>query len=671
MNKKEIKKIITEYKEKIDIWNYEYYVLSKPSVSDFEYDQLMLELIKLENDNPEFKDSDSPSTKVAGYISTGFKKIKHNTPMLSLSNTFNKDNILKFIDDNKKVIDKKIDFVIEPKVDGLSISLIYENSKLSKAITRGDGEFGEDVTSNVYMIKNIPIYIDKKYKDLKIEIRGEIYLPKSEFLKINENLNDDKKFVNPRNAASGTLKNLNSLIVKERNLKCFLYNIPNISILNLDNHIDAINWLKENNFPVSDLIKLSSPNDVWNNILKIQNKKEDIDYDIDGIVIKLNQTKYYDEIGYTSKFPKWATAYKFPAESIKTELLDIIAQVGRTGKITYVANLKPVFLSGSNIMNASLHNANYIKSKDIRVGDIVNLIKAGDIIPYIISSDKNERKRELEKFSEIIFCPSCNSILVNDDIVVDQFCINENCHEKILTSIEYFASNNAMNIMNLSSKYIEKFMKLNIVNNYSDLYNLENHKDLIINAEISIKDKMFNKLINSINESKKNSLERLITGFGIKNIGGSVSKILAKKFKNINNLMNAELNELNDIFIIGEKSAKNIFDFFKNEKNIKIINQLIEYGINTNYLSNNSNLEIYLENSKNIENEIYFNKSFVITGTFEIDRNLIKKIIEEIYEGKILSTVTKKIDFLIVGENPGSKLKKAEELNIKVIEKIW
>jgi DNA ligase (NAD+) len=344
--------------------------------------------------------------------------------------------------------------------------------------------------------------------------------------------------------------------------------------------------------------------------------------------------------------------------------------VGRTGKITYVANLKPVFLSGSNIMNASLHNANYIKSKDIRVGDIVNLIKAGDIIPYIISSDKNERKRELEKFSEIIFCPSCNSILVNDDIVVDQFCINENCHEKILTSIEYFASNNAMNIMNLSSKYIEKFMKLNIVNNYSDLYNLENHKDLIINAEISIKDKMFNKLINSINESKKNSLERLITGFGIKNIGGSVSKILAKKFKNINNLMNAELNELNDIFIIGEKSAKNIFDFFKNEKNIKIINQLIEYGINTNYLSNNSNLEIYLENSKNIENEIYFNKSFVITGTFEIDRNLIKKIIEEIYEGKILSTVTKKIDFLIVGENPGSKLKKAEELNIKVIEKI-
>ena len=671
MNKKEIKETITEYKEKIDIWNYEYYVLSNPSVSDFEYDQLMLQLIKLENDNPEFKEPNSPSTKVAGYISSGFKKIKHTAPMLSLSNAFNKDNILKFIDDNQKVIGKVVDFVIEPKIDGLSISLVYENSKLSKAVTRGDGEFGEDVTSNVYMIENIPIYIDKKYKDLKIEIRGEIYLPKSEFLKINQNLKDDKKFVNPRNAASGTLKNLNSLIVKERNLKCFLYNIPNISILNLNNHIDAINWLKNNNFPVSDLIRLSNSDDVWDSILKIQNKKESIDYDIDGVVIKLNETKYYDEIGYTSKFPKWAIAYKFPAEIIKTKLLDIIAQVGRTGKITYVANLEPVFLSGSTITNASLHNANYIKNKDIRVGDIVNLIKAGDIIPYIISSEKNERSKELKKFSEILFCPSCNSKLVSDDIIVDQFCINEDCHEKILTSIEYFASKNAMNIMNLSLKYIEKFMNLNIVKNYSDLYTLEKHQDLIINSGISIKNKMFNKLINSINESKKNSLERLITGFGIKNVGASVSKILAKKFKNIDNLMNAQLSELSDIFIIGEKSAKNIFDFFKNEKNIKIINQLIEYGINTNYLSNNSNLDVYLQTSKNIEKEIYFKKSFVITGTFGIDRNLIKKIIEEIYDGKILSTITKKIDFLIVGENSGSKLEKAKELNIKVIEKFW
>jgi len=671
MNKNKIKENITEYREKIDRWNYEYYVLSNPSVSDYEFDQLMIKLIKLETDYPEFRESNSPSVKVAGYISTGFEKFKHQFPMLSLSNGFNKEHILKFINDNQKMIDKDVNFVIEPKIDGLSISLIYENSKLSKAITRGDGEFGEDVTSNVYMIKNIPIYIDKKYQNLKIEVRGEIYLPKSEFLKINANLPENKKFVNPRNAASGTLKNLDSLIVKKRNLKCFIYNIPNISVLNLNKHIDSINWLRENKFPVSDLITLSNPDDVWNNIQKIYSQKDDIDYDIDGIVIKLNETEYYEEIGYTSKFPKWAIAYKFPPEIMKTKLLDIVSQVGRTGKITYVANLEPIFISGSTVSNASLHNANYIKTKDIRIGDIVNLIKAGDIIPYIIDSDKSQRTQELEKFSEILFCPSCNSKLINDDIIVDQFCIHDNCHEKILAGIEYFCSKNAMNIMNLSSKFIGKFMKLDIVNNYTDLYNLKNYEDLVINAKISIKSKMFSKLVNSIEESKKNSLERLITGFGIKNIGATLSKILSKKFKNIDNLMNAELDDLKNIFIVGEKSGENIYNFFKNEENIKRINKLIDYGINIDYLSNDSDLEIYFEKSKSVENEIYFNKTFVITGTFEIERNLIKKIIEEVYQGKVLTTITKKINFLLVGDNPGSKVKKAEELNTKIIKSFW
>lgn len=666
MTKNEASKIIKELIRKIDIWNYEYYALDNSSVSDATFDLTMNELIKLENEFPELKTNNSPTMRVGGFVSEKFNKITHRLQMLSLGNIFDKEGLERFINNINKNISEDNSYVIEPKIDGLSISLTYRNSRLFSAVTRGDGIVGEDVYNNILTIKEIPLYINDKYKNLIIEVRGEVYISNDDFKIINENQPDDKKFANPRNAAAGSLRNLDTSIASSRNLKIFLYYIPEMSILNLETQYDAIQWLNDNKFPTSKEIRLiKDSTKIWDEIENFMIIRKKLPYEIDGVVIKLNESKYYDDLGYTSKFPKWAIAYKFPATIAVTKLINITASVGRSGKITYVAELEPIILDGSKVSFASLHNFDYIKDRDIRINDYVNIFKAGDIIPYVENIILERRTDDCIPFLEIKNCPSCNSLLINDEGLVNQKCNNINCDERKIRQIEYFCSREIMNIDGISTSIINKLYKNNFINNEVDLYNLENKKNEIINLDLQIKEKLFEKIISSIEKSKNNSLERVIASLAIKNVGINTSKLLSKKFMDIDNLISCSLENLLSIESIAEKTATSIFEFFQDIKNIEKINSLREYGVNLEYKKNKfDNYDLYLEKSLSKENIIYHNKTFSITGTFETPRNIIKLIIEDIYKSKIVSTISKNIDFLILGDNCGSKKDKAEELKI-------
>ena len=506
-NKNLILAEINELKEKINKWNYEYYILDNPSVSDAIYDKAMQRLIALENLHPEFKTNDSPSINVGGYVSTQFNKIKHINPMLSLSNAFNIDDLLKFDNDIYKIIGhKNYSYIVEPKIDGLSISLIYENGRFKRAVTRGDGKFGEDVSSNVLTIKSIPYFIDSKYQDQIIEIRGEVYMNKSDFELLNQNNLKDglKLFANPRNAAAGSLRNLDSKIASQRKLNALFYYLPNYQSMEIKTHYESIEWLKNNHFCVSEYIyKANDINEVINLIDKFTNDRELFPYQIDGVVIKLNDYDYYNEVGYTSKFPKWAIAYKFPAEIGITQVLDINADVGKSGKITYVAKLKPIKLDGSIISNVTLNNAQYISEKDIRINDWVYIYKSGDVIPYLDFVDLNRRTELCKIFEPSKYCPCCKSLLVNLNNEVDQRCINKKCDEQIIKQIDYYCSRECMNIIGLSYKIIKKLYENKLISNIDDLYELESKYHEIIKLDLLIKDKSFNNLINAINDSKK------------------------------------------------------------------------------------------------------------------------------------------------------------------------
>lgn len=659
-----IKKEIEDLKNKIDQWNYEYYFLNNPSVPDHVFDETLRKLIDLENSYPEFKTNNSPTVKVGGYVSDKFKKIQHKRPMLSLSNAFDSNDMQKFNDDVNSLNIDINGYVVEPKIDGLSISLIYKDAKLYQAITRGDGINGEDVTSNVLTINDIPHYIDKKYKDYEIEVRGEIYMSNTDFENLNENLDEsEKKFANPRNAASGTLRSLDNTIVKERKLKAFVYYLVNANELNIDSQEEAINFLKSNNFKVSDLVKKAKNIlEVNEHIKYIQDKRYSLDYMIDGVVIKVNNLNSYDEIGYTSKFPKWAIAYKFPATIVSSKLIDIIHDVGRTGKISYVAKIEPVLLEGSLVQFATLHNADFIIKKDIHINDYIKIYKAGDVIPYVDSVDIEKRPKNIISYSPINKCPSCQSNLYQEKDEVDIRCININCAKVNIEKIIYFVSRNAMNIEGLSSSTIQKFYEANIIKDAADLYNIIDQKATILKLDFKIKQKSFNNLVQAIEKSKQNSLENLITALGIRHVGPNLAKKIAKHFKHITNLIKANYEDLISVEGCGEKAANSIIEFFKNENNIQIIERLEMHGVNLSYNDN-----FIADDNINIIEE-YKNKIFVITGVFSISREEIKKILENYYNIKVTNTVTKKTDFVLAGTEAGSKLIKAQELGIKIIE---
>ena len=673
----EIKNKIDQLVETLKKWNYEYYALDNPSVSDAIYDATINELKELEKQYPQYIRKDSPTIRVGGYVLDKFEKIKHISPMMSLDNVFNKDELEKFINTIYKSINTTAcSFVVEPKIDGLSISIVYENNELKYCATRGDGIIGEDVTTNVLTIKDVPQYIKNQDTTTNIiEVRGEVYLANEDFKKLNDSQPDNKKFANPRNAAAGSLRNLDSSITANRNLKTFLYFLPNAKQMGINSQYESIEWLKKHNFQVSNEISIAKNIDeIWQKITELTAKRNDLDYEIDGVVVKVNEYKYYEELGLTSKFPKWAIAYKFPPTVAMTKLLSITPTVGRTGKITYVANLQTVNLDGSNVSNASLHNRDFILQKDIRINDYINIYKAGDVIPYVDSVVKERRNNECIKYEPIKYCPSCNSLLVDSNDGVDQFCVNENCREKIIRNIEYFVSRDIMNIDGVSISIIAKLYEKNIIKNIIDLYHLKNKKDEIFNAEINIKEKSFNNIVNAIESSKSNSLERIIASFAIKGVGINIATILAKKYKNIDALINASLQELEKLSIIGKKISQNIYDFFHDNKNIELIEEYKRVGINMTYISkgNSEQFNVYNEVAKLAENLKYHNKTFVITGSFDQPRAEIKLILEECYGAKVNGTITKNVDYLIAGSSAGSKLDKANSLGIAIInEPFW
>ncbi|KNG79755.1 NAD-dependent DNA ligase LigA [Mycoplasma sp. HU2014] len=654
MNKQEILIKINQLKEKIEKWSYEYYVLDNPSVDDSEYDLVLNELMDLEKQNSEFITPDSPTQKVGGTIIQGFEKVNHKTPMLSLGNVFSFEEFKDFNNQISKVtntIDNQ--YFAELKIDGLSISLIYENGILTTAATRGDGVVGEDVTVNVKTIKSIPLKISKK---TRVEVRGEIFLSKKEFEKINNErlLKGEQLFANPRNAAAGTLRQLDSSIVAKRNLDAFLYYYLADDSDDLT-QAESIEKLKQLGFKTnSEPMLCSNLDQIKNYIEKYTELKDDLDYQIDGIVFKLNDKKLQAKVGYTAKAPKWAIAYKFPAEVKTTKLVDIFPTVGRTGKITYNAKLEPVQIMGTVVSAATLHNAEFIKSKDLRVNCYVKIKKAGDIIPEVLESIKDDNFYNLDKWIINDRCPDCDSLLEKNTDEVDQFCINTSCPRQIVRCLQHFVSRNATNIVGLGDQLIETLFDNKILSSILDIYNLKTHKDEILQIE-GFAQKKYDNLISSIELSKNSSFDKILFGLGIRHIGQKNAKILAQKFKNIDNLKNASFEQLINIDSIGEVMAQSVVDWFKIDENIKLIEELKSIGIDFTYLESQTNQESKIAN-----------KTFVITGTLSKNREYFKELIEK-NSGKTTSSVTSKTDYLLAGENAGSKLEKADSLGVKVI----
>lgn len=658
----QVKQRIEKLKSLLRQWEHEYYVLSKPTVSDEEYDITLRQLIELEKEYPQFLTLDSPSQRVGGSASTKLKKFQHKSKMMSLANAFSYDEMRKFDNDIKKAIGNNQDVVycVEPKIDGLSMSLIYQDGKLVSGATRGDGLTGEDVTANVKTIKSIPLTID--FMD-DIEIRGEVFLTKSNFEKINATIEDeDKKFANCRNAASGSLRQLDPKITAKRNLTMYCYQIPEQSQYGLNKQSEVIEWLKANKFNVAPGIKICNGiEEVIKVIEDFTKNRSTLDFPIDGVVIKVDDFNQHKIIGFTSKFPKWAIAYKFPPNVVETKLLNITTTVGRTGRINYVANLEPVELDGSIISAATLHNAEYIEAKDIRIGDTVKIFKAGEIIPKVIGPNFNKRPQGIQPYVPPQYCPICHSKLEKSDGEVDQYCVNIECPARGLLNIVHFADRDAMNIDGLSNKILEKFWNANIVRTIPDLYSLKDKKDLVIKYDLHIKDKMFDHLANSIEISKKSNLDKLIYGLGIRHVGAVTAKDLAITFKTLEALANAKIEDLLMIKDVGQTVAQSIIDFFSVDANKQMINKLKEAGVNTSLI-----VRKYDTNSP------YYQKKFVITGSFDIPRNEIIKIMEEKFDAKFFGSVNKDIDYLIANDFESSKYKKAKDLGIKIItEKIW
>ncbi|MDO4962728.1 MAG: NAD-dependent DNA ligase LigA [bacterium] len=633
--------------------NYEYYTLDNPSITDQEYDSYMDELIKLETNNPSLVRSDSPTVRIGGQIIDEFKKITHSIPMMSLGDIFNYDEVRDFDTKVRKVIPNP-EYVCEPKIDGLSVSLIYKKGKLVSGATRGDGVVGEDITHNVKTIKNIPLSLPV---DIDIEVRGEIYMSISSFTKLNEERikKGEKVFANPRNAAAGSVRQLDSSISASRNLATFMYHMPEAQIHNVKNQEEALKFMSDLTFAVNPNIeKVSSVDEIIKYIEKIASIRSDLPYEIDGVVIKVNNFLDQKKLGVTAKVPKWAIAYKFPAEEVLTKLNDIEFCVGRTGKITPRADLSPVRLKGSVVRSATLNNQDYIKEKNIMIGDIVSIRKAGDVIPEVVEVKTERRTGDEVPFKMIDKCPICGSKLVKKEGEVAYFCTNINCDARNIESLIHFASRDAMNIEGFGERIVEDFYNMGFLKKIEDYYTLKEHKTTLMELE-GFGEKSINNLLNNIENSKSNSLERLIFGLGIKHVGKKTAKILSENYKTLDKLIEADTEELSLIDDIGSIIANSINSYFKEDKKINMINKLKENNVNTNYLSKEKNI-----------NELFLDKTFVLTGTLDsLSREEAKELIES-KGGKNTNSVSKKTDVVIVGSSPGSKYDNALNLGITI-----
>ena len=650
-NKEEIKKRVDELTQILNEANYNYYVLDNPTITDQEYDKYYRELLDIEKLYPEFSYDDSPTKRVGGEVVDKFNKVVHDKPMLSLANVFNEDEIRDF-DAKIKKEGFNPEYVCEYKIDGLSVSLLYKEGKLVKGVTRGDGITGEDITHNVKTIKVIPL---KLKKPIDIEVRGEIFMNKKTLEKIN--IEREKEGLpllqNVRNAAAGSIRQLDSKVTAKRELDNFIYYLPEPEKYNIKTHMDALNFMESLGFKVNPANKIVKDIDgIIKFIEGITEKRDKLPYEIDGVVIKVNDIFMQEELGYTAKYPKWATAYKFPALEVLTKLKDIIFTVGRTGRITPNAVLEPVIVMGSTIRRATLHNEDYVISKNLMIGDIVSIRKAGDVIPEVVEAKVMRRTGKEIPFKMINECPMCHEPIKKIEGQVDYYCVNPNCPKRNIESIIHFVSRDALNIEGLGDEIVEEFYNLGFIKNIIDLFNLEDKKEQIMQFD-GYGEKSLNKIIENIKKAKNISLERLLYGLGIKEIGTKTAKLLASTYKNMDALMNATIEDLESIKDIGSITADSIVKYFKVNK--KLIEDLKNIGMNMDYLGKVKGT-----------NENITNKRFVITGTIsDMGRKEIKDILES-FGGKVSEAVSKNTDIVIVGDNPGSKYQDAMDLNITI-----
>jgi len=644
----EITKLLEQY-------NYEYYVLDNPSVPDSEYDRLMNELIMIEKEHPELITPFSPTQRVGGKVLSEFKKIQHKRMMLSLANAFNEDDLRDF---DRKVRDviggEKVEYMCEMKIDGLAMSLDYVDGHLNYAATRGDGTTGEDVTNNVLTIKSIPTQV---VQDKPFEVRGEVYMSKKTLNELNaqREANHEVLLANARNAAAGSIRQLDSSIAASRKLEAFWYYLVNADELGFKKHSDALDYIETIGFRTNKERRICNGIDeVIAYIAEYTEKRPSLAYDIDGIVIKVNDITKYDVLGYTAKTPKWAIAYKFPPEEVVTKLEDIIFTVGRTGKITPNAVIAPTRVAGSVVQRATLHNEDFVREKDLRIGDYIVLRKAGDVIPEVVRPLPEKRNGSERPFVMIDTCPVCGAPLIRKDAM--HFCVNPTCPAKKIEGLIHFASRNAMDIENLGEKVCEEFFNEGFISTIDSIYRLKEFRDEILNRE-GWQKKSTDNLLEAIEKSKENSLERLLFGLGIKEVGEKTAKVLAKRFGTLDRFFELTEEELLNVPDLGPVSAKSIYDYFHNEENRVLIENLRQNGLNFNYLGQN------LTN----ENSPFFGKTVVLTGTLsKYGRKEATELLENI-GAKVAGSVSKKTDFVVYGVEAGSKLDKARELGVKTL----
>lgn len=633
--------------------DYNYHTLDNPTITDQEYDKYLRELIEMEEAHPNWIQEDSPTQHAGGKIIDSFNKVTHKIPMMSLSDVFSESEIIAF-DTRIKKEGVTPQYVCELKIDGLSVSLLYEKGKLVRAATRGDGTIGEDITHNAKTIKSIPL---KLKEEVDIEVRGEIFMNKKTLEKLNEERKkkNEPLLQNCRNAAAGSIRQLDSKIAAQRKLDNFIYHLPNPLDYDIHTHHDALEYMKKLGFKVNpNNLLVQDITEVLSFINQKAIERENLPYDIDGIVIKVNSIDDQQRLGYTAKYPKWATAYKFPAIEVLTKLTDITFTVGRTGQITPNAVLEPVIVAGSTISRATLHNEDYVLEKDLKIGDIVSIRKAGDVIPEVVEVKKERRTGQEQDFAMITDCPMCNSKLIKKEGQVDYYCPNEKCPARHVESLIHFVSRDAMNIDGLGDRIMEDFYNFHFIATIADIYSLKEHEKDLTRLE-GYGEKSVTNLLTAIEKSKENSLEKLLFGLGIPHVGAKTAKLLASRYHTLDNLRNATREELTNIKDIGEIIAKSVTDYFSKEENQALIEELKELGLNTTYLGKKVEL-----------NPEFSGKSFVLTGSLTIfTREEAKEKIESL-GGKTVDSVSKKTSVVIVGENPGSKYEKAKTLGIDI-----
>ncbi|MEK5188226.1 NAD-dependent DNA ligase LigA [Enterococcus sp. FSL R5-0957] len=645
-----------ELRTRLNQWSREYYVEDKPTVEDYVYDKEYAELVAIEEQYPDLITSDSPTQRVGGKVLEGFEKVTHDIPLYSLNDVFSKEELIAFDQRVQKAVGRVVDYCCELKIDGLSVSLRYEDGNFVRGATRGDGTVGENITENLKTVRSVPI---KLKEPMNIEVRGECFMPKRSFVQLNQDREAEGKdiFANPRNAAAGSLRQLDSKITAKRNLDTFLYTVADFGPMQAKNQYDALEELEKIGFHTNREKRLChSIDEVWSYIEEYHDKRVDLPYEIDGIVIKVNEFSLQDQLGFTVKAPRWAAAYKFPPEEVETLIENIEWTVGRTGVVTPTAIMTPVRVAGTTVSRASLHNGDYIKLKDIRLKDTVLIYKAGDIIPEVSQVVLDKRPKDSEEYQLPTHCPVCGSELVHLDEEVALRCINPKCPAQMKEGLNHFVSRNAMNIDGLGPRVLEQMYDKKLVADVADLYKLTEEELLTLDK---IKEKSANNILTAIDNSKDNSVERLIFGLGIRHVGAKAAKILAEHFGDLETLSKSDYESIIALDTIGDIIADSVVTYFSNEEVHELMNELKQAGVNFEYKG--------LRNAQLQEVESPFKeKTVVLTGKLtRFTREEAKETIENL-GGKVTGSVSKKTDIVVAGEDAGSKLTKAQELGIEV-----